>query len=140
MTYKDGTTQQTSSKPSETVFQEGTPEYYLQKKQEADEARAMKAEQDLADFKTTRAEETRKLVEQYGADIASQYQNNKAEIEEQGNKRMEATKSMMSSRGAGRSGFAVQKVDEIAANVQKTINAAKSQADLNLAIYKAKLE
>jgi hypothetical protein len=53
---------------------------------------------------------------------------------------MEATKSMLSSRGAGRSGLAVEKVDEIAANVQTTVNAAKSQADLQLAMYKAKLE
>ena len=140
VTYKDWTTQQTSSKPSETVFPEWTPEYYAQKTAEANQARIDQMTAGYEAEKKKREETTAELVKKYGEDIASQYASQKAEIEATGQKRMETLNSGLSFSGFGRSTMAVEKRDEIAANIQSTINAAKSQADLKLAMYKAQQE
>lgn len=47
---------------------------------------------------------------------------------------------MLSGRGAGRSGMAVEQVDEIAKNIQDTINQAKAKADLELMAYRMERE
>lgn len=47
---------------------------------------------------------------------------------------------MLSGRGAGRSGMAVEQVDEIAKNIETTINQAKAKADLELMAYRMERE
>lgn len=87
-----------------------------------------------------RKTETADLVAKYGENIATQFATQKAEIEANGAKRMEATKSMLAGRGAGRSGIAVEKVDEIAKNIETTINQAKAKADLELMAFRMERE
>jgi|GEM_PF-3073186 len=53
---------------------------------------------------------------------------------------MEETKSMLAGRGAGRSGIAIEKVDEIAKNIETTITQAKAKADLELMAYRMEQE
>ena len=140
VTYKDWTTQQTSSKPSETVFPEWTPEYYAQKTAEANQARIDQLTSDYEAEKNKREKETAYLVKKYGEDIASQYETQRNEIEAQGAKRMDTLNTGLSFSGFGRSTLALDKRDEIAKNIQDTVNQAKSQADLKLAMYKAQQE
>jgi len=140
VTYKDWTSQRTTTEPSTTVFPEWTPEYFAQKRAEAWEERARVLAEQLTDFTEKRAKETADLVAKYGENIASQFQSQKAEIEAQWAKRMEETKSMLAGRGAGRSGIAIEKVDEIAKNIETTITQAKAKADLELMAYRMEQE
>jgi hypothetical protein len=53
---------------------------------------------------------------------------------------MDTLNTGLSFSGFGRSTLALDKRDEIAKNIQDTVNQAKSQADLKLAMYKAQQE
>lgn len=140
VTYKDGATQVITENPTKTTFPEGTPEYFAQK--QADEAE--KRVQDLTLQMNTESErrktETADLVAKYGENIATQFQTQKADIEANGAKRMEALNSGLSFSGFGRSTLALDKRDEIAKNIETTINQAKAKADLELMAFRMERE
>lgn len=87
-----------------------------------------------------RKKETADLVAKYGENIATQFQTQKAEIEANGAKRMETLNSGLSFSGFGRSTLALEKRDEIAKNIEATINQAKAKADLELMAYRMERE
>lgn len=87
-----------------------------------------------------RKKETADLVAKYGENIATQFQNQKAEIEANGAKRMDALNTGLSFSGFGRSTLALEKRDEIAKNIEATINQAKAKADLELMAYRMERE
>lgn len=87
-----------------------------------------------------RKKDTAELVAKYGEDIATQLASQKAEIEANGAKRMEAAQSIYSFSGFGRSSLAAEKRDEIAKNIETTINQAKAKADLELMAYRMERE
>ena len=140
VTYKDGATQVITENPTKTTFPEGTPEYFAQK--QADEAE--KRVQDLTNQMNTESErrktETADLVAKYGENIATQFQTQKADIEANGAKRMETLNSGLSFSGFGRSTLALDKRDEIAKNIETTINQAKAKADLELMAFRMERE
>lgn len=140
VTYKDGTTQTTTTEPSTTVFPEWTPEYYAQKNAEAGAKRIADLEAQAAKAEEKRKKDTEELVKKYGENIATQFQNQKAEIESNGAKRMETLNSWLSFSGFWRSTLALEKRDEIAKNIEATINQAKAKADLELMAYRMERE
>lgn len=87
-----------------------------------------------------RKKETADLVAKYGENIANQFQTQKADIEANGAKRMEALNSGLSFSGFGRSTLALEKRDEIAKNIEATINQAKAKADLELMAFRMERE
>lgn len=87
-----------------------------------------------------RKKETADLVAKYGENIATQFQTQKAEIEANGAKRMDALNSGLSFSGFGRSTLALDKRDEIAKNIESTVNQAKAKADLELMAYRMERE
>lgn len=140
VTYKDGTTQTTTTEPSTTVFPEWTPEYYAQKNAEAGAKRIADLEAQMNTEAERRKKETADLVAKYGENIATQFQTQKADIEANGAKRLEALNSTLSFSGFGRSSFWGEKRDEIAKNIEATINQAKAKADLELMAYRMERE
>jgi len=87
-----------------------------------------------------RKKETADLVAKYGENIATQFPTQKAEIEANGAKRMDALNSGLSFSGFGRSTIALDKRDEIAKNIEATVNQAKAKADLELMAYRMERE
>ena len=140
VTYKDWTTQITTSEPSTTVFPEWTPEYFAQKQAQEANKRLQVLEEQLNAEAERRKKETADLVAKYGENIATQFQNQKAEIEANGAKRMDALNTGLSFSGFGRSTLAIEKRDEIAKNIETTINQAKAKADLELMAYRMERE
>ena len=140
VTYKDGQTQVITENPTKTIFPEWTPEYFAQK--QADEAQKQ-IENLTAQMNTEserRKKETADLVAKYGENIAGQFASQKAEIEAQGQKRMDALNSWLSFSGFWRSTLAIDKRDEIAKNIETTITQAKAKADLELMAYRMEQE
>lgn len=140
VTYKDWTTQRTTTEPSTTVFPEWTPEYYAQKKAQENQKQIDILTEQMNAEAERRKKETAELVAKYGENIATQFQSQKAEIEAQGAKRMETLNSGLSFSGFGRSTLALDKRDEIAKNIETTINQAKAKADLELMAYRMEQE
>lgn len=138
--YKDWTSQTTTSEPSTTVFPEWTPEYFAQKQAQEAQKRLSVLETQLNDEAERRKKETADLVAKYGENIATQFQNQKAEIEANWAKRMDALNTGLSFSGFGRSTLALEKRDEIAKNIETTINQAKAKADLELMAYRMERE
>ena len=87
-----------------------------------------------------RKKETADLVAKYGDNIATQFQTQKSDIEANGAKRMDALNSGLSFSGFGRSTLALEKQDEIAKNIEATINQAKAKADLELMAFRMERE
>lgn len=140
VTYKDWTSQRTTSEPSTTVFPEWTPEYFAQKKAQENQKQLDVLTQQMNTEAERRKKETADLVAKYGENIATQFQTQKAEIEANGAKRMDALNTGLSFSGFGRSTLALEKRDEIAKNIETTINQAKAKADLELMAYRMEQE
>lgn len=140
VTYKDWTTQTTTSEPSKTIFPEWTPEYFAQKQADEANKRLQVLEEQLNTEAERRKKETADLVAKYGENIATQFQNQKADIEANWAKRMDALNTGLSFSGFGRSTLALEKRDEIAKNIETTINQAKAKADLELMAYRMERE
>lgn len=138
--FKDWTSQTTTSEPSTTVFPEWTPEYYAQKAAQENQKRVDVLSEQLNTEAERRKKETADLVAKYGENIATQFQTQKADIEANGAKRMDALNTGLSFSGFGRSTLALEKRDEIAKNIETTINQAKAKADLELMAYRMEQE
>lgn len=140
VTYKDGGTQTISENPTTTVFPEWTPEYYAQKQADEAEKRVQVLTETMTKEEERRKKETADLVAKYGENIATQFQTQKADIEANGAKRMDTLNTGLSFSGFGRSTVALEKRDEIAKNIETTINQAKAKADLELMAYRMERE
>lgn len=140
VTYKDWTSQRTTTEPSTTVFPEWTPEYFAQKKAQENQKQLDVLTQQMNTEAERRKKETADLVAKYGENIAGQFASQKAEIEAQWAKRMETLNSWLSFSGFWRSTLALDKRDEIAKNIETTITQAKAKADLELMAYRMEQE
>lgn len=140
VTYKDGQTQIINENPVKVTFPVGTPEYDAQKAYELAQSQVNNLTTQMNTEAERRKKETADLVAKYGEDIANQFQTQKTDIEANGAKRMDALNSTLSFSGFGRSTVALEKRDEIAKNIQDTINQAKAKADLELMAYRMERE
>lgn len=138
--YKDGSTQVITESPTKTVFPEWTPEYFAQKQAEESQKQIDNLTTQMKTEEERRKQESADLTAKYGENLANQFASQKADIEAQGAKRMDTLNTGLSFSGFGRSTLALEKRDEIAKNIETTVNQAKAKADLELMAYRMERE
>jgi len=138
--YKDGSSQVITEPPTKTIFPEWTPEYFAQKQADEAQIRLDALTEQMKTEEERRKKETADLTAKYGENIATQFATQKADIEANGAKRMDTLNTWLSFSGFGRSTLALEKRDEIAKNIEATVNQAKAKADLELMAFRMERE